>query len=311
MSGAASRTGSAALHVEDGERIGSLPGGGRHGVGAVVKRSLVGQLAVGDLGDGLAMVRHAELAVAGDGADLHGFQAPLAEDLEDLFFAALGGHQQHALLAFGEHDLIRRHAGFALGNAVELDFDAHAAAAAHLAGGAGETRGAHVLNAHDGAGLHGFQAGFEQQLLHEGIAHLHVGAFLLGLFGKFRDWPWMRRGCHRARCARRRRLRGCRRPRLWRRRCLPCGRRRGRRRSPADCRRSRARRGTRRRRWARRSSCRNARCRRPRRPKCGDSAPRSAESSGRPKRSESNTAMGRAPMVKMSRRMPPTPVAAP
>ena len=30
-----------------------------------------------------------------------------------------------------------------------------------------------------------------------------------------------------------------------------------------------------------------------------------------PKRSESITAKGRAPMVKMSRRMPPTPVAAP
>ena len=30
-----------------------------------------------------------------------------------------------------------------------------------------------------------------------------------------------------------------------------------------------------------------------------------------PKRSESSTAMGRAPMVKTSRRMPPTPVAAP
>ena len=34
-------------------------------------------------------------------------------------------------------------------------------------------------------------------------------------------------------------------------------------------------------------------------------------SSGGPKRSESMIAMGRAPMVKMSRRMPPTPVAAP
>ena len=32
---------------------------------------------------------------------------------------------------------------------------------------------------------------------------------------------------------------------------------------------------------------------------------------GLPKRRESMTAMGRAPMVKMSRRMPPTPVAAP
>jgi hypothetical protein len=34
-------------------------------------------------------------------------------------------------------------------------------------------------------------------------------------------------------------------------------------------------------------------------------------SSGEPKRSEFRIAMGRAPMVKMSRRMPPTPVAAP
>src|ERR1039457_2605219 len=34
-------------------------------------------------------------------------------------------------------------------------------------------------------------------------------------------------------------------------------------------------------------------------------------SSRRPKRRESMTAMGRAPMVKMSRRMPPTPGAAP
>ena len=34
-------------------------------------------------------------------------------------------------------------------------------------------------------------------------------------------------------------------------------------------------------------------------------------SSGSPKRSESRMAIGRAPMVKMSRRMPPTPVAAP
>ena len=89
------------------------------------------------------------------------------------------------------------------------------------------------------------------------------------------------------------------------------GTRRARRRSPADCRCSTARRRTRRRRWARRSSCRSARCRRPRLRGCGGCARRSAGSSSGPKRSESITAMGRAPMVKMSRRMPPTPVAAP
>ena len=65
---------------------------------------------------------------------------------------------------------------------VELDLEADAAARAHLAGGAGEAGGAHVLNADDGAGLHGFETGFEEQLFHEGIAHLHVGALLLGAF---------------------------------------------------------------------------------------------------------------------------------
>jgi hypothetical protein len=60
-----------------------------------------------------------------------------------------------------------------------------AAAAAHFAGGTGEPGRAHILNADDGAGVHGFEAGFEQQLFHEGIAHLHVGPLLLGLLGEF------------------------------------------------------------------------------------------------------------------------------
>ena len=106
-------------------------------------------------------------------------EAPLFEDAQDFVFAALFGHQQHALLAFGEHDFVGGHAGFALRNEVEFDIEADAAACAHLAGGAGQAGGAHVLNADDGAGLHGFEAGFEQQLLHERIAHLHVGPLLL------------------------------------------------------------------------------------------------------------------------------------
>ena len=38
---------------------------------------------------------------------------------------------------------------------------------------------------------------------------------------------------------------------------------------------------------------------------------RAPAADGSPKRSESSTAIGRAPIAKMSRRMPPTPVAAP
>jgi hypothetical protein len=96
--------------------------------------------------------------------------------LEDFVFAAFFGDQQHALLAFGEHDFVGGHAGFALRNEVEFDVEADAAARAHFAGGAGEAGCAHVLNADDGAGLHGFKAGFQEQLLHKGVADLNVGA---------------------------------------------------------------------------------------------------------------------------------------
>ena len=99
---------------------------------------------------------------------------------EHFVLAAFFGDQQHALLAFRKHDLVARHAGFALRHVVELDVEANAAACAHLAGGAGEARGAHVLNADDRAGLHRFEACLEQQLFHEWIAHLHVGALLVG-----------------------------------------------------------------------------------------------------------------------------------
>ena len=71
------------------------------------------------------------------------------------------------------------------GTRVEIDFDAHAAARGHFARGAGEAGGAHVLNADDGAGGHGFEAGFEEQFFEERIADLHVGALLLRFLGEF------------------------------------------------------------------------------------------------------------------------------
>ncbi len=104
---------------------------------------------------------------------------------KDFGFAAALGDQQHALLRFAEHHFVGGHAGFALRHAVEFDFDAHAAARSHFAGGAGEAGGAHILNADDRAGGHGFEASFEQKFFEEGIAHLHVGTLLLRFFGEF------------------------------------------------------------------------------------------------------------------------------
>src|SRR5450432_2434913 len=127
----------------------------------------------------------AEPSIPGNETDFGGFETPLPEHAEDFVLPALLRHQQHALLAFGEHDLIGGHAGFALRDAVQFDLNSDFAAAAHFASGAGEAGCAHVLNTDDCAGLHGFDAGFEQQLFHERVAHLHVGALLFGLFGEF------------------------------------------------------------------------------------------------------------------------------
>src|SRR5690349_5478345 len=86
--------------------------------GGVVWGRFVGELAIGQLGHDLAVMADAEFTVAGHHADLSRFEAPLVEDAEDFVFATLIGHEQHALLALAEHDLVRRHAGLALGHAV-------------------------------------------------------------------------------------------------------------------------------------------------------------------------------------------------
>ena len=104
----------------------------------------------------------------------------MAKTLEHLVFAAFFSHQQHALLALRKHDLVGRHARLALRNEIKFHIQSHAAARTHLAGRAGQSRRAHVLNADNGSCLHGLKAGLHQQLLHEGIAHLHIRPLGLG-----------------------------------------------------------------------------------------------------------------------------------
>ena len=143
----------------------------------LVDRSIIGERGIRNLRDDFAVLQHAQLVVGGDLADFDGVESPLFENAEDFVLAAFLRDQQHALLRLAQHDLVGSHAGFALRHAVEFDLDAHAAAPAHLAGRAGQPGGAHVLNADDRAGLHGFEAGFEQKLFQERIADLHVGRF--------------------------------------------------------------------------------------------------------------------------------------
>ena len=151
----------------------------------MVKRSVVGEGLVRDISDQDAVVANAKARLRLDGADDGGVESPLGEDGKDLVFPALFGYQEHAFLALGEHDFIAVHVGFALGDVVELDIEADAAARTHFAGGASEAGCAHVLNADDGTGLHGFKASLEEKLFHEGVADLDVGALRFSALVEF------------------------------------------------------------------------------------------------------------------------------
>ena len=150
-----------------------------------VHGSVVGQRLIRNLGDDFAVLQHAHLVVGRHPADFHRIEPPLFKDAEDFLLAAFLRHQQHALLRLAEHDLVGSHASFALRHAVEFDLDADAAAPAHLAGRAGQARSAHILNADNRAGLHGFEASFEQQLFQKRIADLHVRPLRFGGFAEF------------------------------------------------------------------------------------------------------------------------------
>ena len=93
-----------------------------------IHRRIVGERAIRDLGDDIAVIAHAKLAVGRDLAHPHGMQIPFLEDALDFRLASALDHHQHALLRFGEHDFVRRHTGLALRN--ERDVDVHAGAAA-------------------------------------------------------------------------------------------------------------------------------------------------------------------------------------
>ena len=159
-------------------------GCGARGGFAGVKRGFVGKLAGGDFGDDGAVVEHAHHAVVFDHADFGVGQVPLFKDVHDGLLVPFFHDDEHALLRLAEHDLVRRHAGLALGHFREVDLHSRAAAAGGLAGRAGEARRAHVLDAGDGVGGEEFEAGFEEEFFFERVADLHGGAVLLALLGQ-------------------------------------------------------------------------------------------------------------------------------
>ncbi len=145
----------------------------------VVERRLVAEFLDRQVGDRLAVPLDDEAQGVGGLADHREVEAPLHEDRLGLGLHAGLEHHEHPLLALREHHLVGGHALLAGGHLLDVEFDAEVALGAHLDRRAGQPRRAHVLDGDDRARGHQFQAGFEEQLLGEGVADLHGRA--LGL----------------------------------------------------------------------------------------------------------------------------------
>ncbi len=143
-----------------------------------IHRGLVGQRGVRHVGDDNAAFLNPQPPVVRDLANLDRVQVPLLEHALHFRLAAALDDEQHALLRFRQHDLVRRHAGFPLRHARDVDFHADAAARSGFRRRARQARGAHVLHADARVGRHHLEARLEQQLLHERIADLHGRAFV-------------------------------------------------------------------------------------------------------------------------------------
>ena len=147
----------------------------------IVERRVVGERRDGEVCDRRAGAVDDDPAGAGDPPDQRVGEVPLVADLVDFLLAALLRHEEHPLLRFGEHHLVRGHPRLAARHRVDVEEEPTAGARGHLDRRRGQPRRAHVLDADQAVGLEKFEAGFEKQFLHEGIAHLHGGALLLAL----------------------------------------------------------------------------------------------------------------------------------
>jgi hypothetical protein len=106
------------------------------------------------------------------------------EDSGDFVLMSPRDNSEHPLLRLREHHLIRGHAGLAARHSLDIDLHADTALGRHLAGPAGKSRRAHVLNADDMSGLERFQSGLDQEFFRKRIADLDIRPLGLRLLGQ-------------------------------------------------------------------------------------------------------------------------------
>ena len=101
---------------------------------------------------------------------------------------------QHPLLALARHHLPGLHALLAPRHGADVDVHADAAAPGRLARGAGQPGTTEVLDPHHELGVEQLQAGLDETLLLEGVAHLDAGS--LGVVGRLLVTAEAGRGQH-------------------------------------------------------------------------------------------------------------------
>ena len=89
----------------------------------------------------------------------------------------LGGDDRaHAFLGLAHQDLFGTQRRVAQQHPIQPDVHAAVAVAGQLAGGARDPRPTQVLDAFDESGAQDFERALDEELLHEGVAHLDAGA---------------------------------------------------------------------------------------------------------------------------------------
>ena len=215
----------------------------------------------------------------------------------------------HALLRLAHQDLLGAQRRVAQRHPVEPHVHAAVAGDASSRGRAGQPGAAEVLDADDEVGGEHLEAALDEHLLHERVADLHGRPLASASRRRTSRSPApRRRRCRRRRCAAPNSTTRLPAPDACASLMSSCAHHADAQRvDQRVARRTTGRRRPRRRCSAGRGSCRSRRCRRRRR-----AAPAGCPSaSAGPNRSGSITATGRAPIDRMSRTMPPTPVAAP
>ena len=122
----------------------------------------------------VAAVKHGQLPIIGDLADHRRGQIPGMEDALDLALTAALDDDEHPLLRFRQHHVVRRHPALTPGHPRDVDACARTfhPPSAFRHGGC-EAGGAEVLDRNHGIGVRKVHARFEEAFFEEGVADLH------------------------------------------------------------------------------------------------------------------------------------------